>query len=399
MDNKWIASGKEEIRQFEKFFAWPRTSNDSALVSAPTAVAQNELQPVKHYVSVAPKRVLPLCPHASLVSYQRYESPYDKEYVSPYYAREVQKYVTFEPDVGGWNNIRMQMETVIVFAAATGRTLVLPPDQPFYLLDKGSKHQNAHHFSDFFPFDDIRRRVRVIEMNEFMSEVGLGGQLRINGSVAYPPENKTEFSGTDRVDKNKMWDYLRATGFCPQWQPFKVFLYIPSSPTSESSRSNSVVNGTSSAEERRRLMQFAGERQPVVYDYKMHSEKLIHFISLPGKGYRLLTHFYTFLYFESVQQDKYHKRFVRDFVRYVDVIFCKAAVMVADLITNKSHNGKYTSFHIRRGELQYKEVKISADDLVANVGHVLPRNQTVFIATDEKNMSFFQPLRNHFPHV
>ena len=58
----------------------------------------------------------------------------------------------------------MQMETVLVFAAATGRILVLPPDQPLYLLNKGKGHQNAHHFSDFFPFDLIRTRLPVIEM-------------------------------------------------------------------------------------------------------------------------------------------------------------------------------------------------------------------------------------------
>lgn len=36
--------------------------------------------------------------------------------------------------LGGWNNIRMCMEIIFIFAAATGRTLVMPPDQPLYLL-------------------------------------------------------------------------------------------------------------------------------------------------------------------------------------------------------------------------------------------------------------------------
>lgn len=381
----------------EKYFTWPHINSSHSLteaVTAPTAVAQEHPSISKHHISIAPERVLPSCPYADLVSYQRRETHRDKEHVSPYATPLTERYVTFEPDVGGWNNIRMQMETVIVFAAATGRTLVLPPDQPFYLLDKGSGHQNAHHFSDFFPFDDIRRRVRVIEMHEFMSEVALRGELRINGSVAYPPGRKSEFSGTDRVEKNQMWDYLRATGHCPKWEPFKVFLYMPSFPSTSVN-----INGSSSVMDRQRLKLFAGDRQPVVYDARMHNEKLIHFISLPGKGYRLLTHFYTFIYFENEAEDRYYKRFVRDFVRYVDVIFCKAALMVADLIHNKSSNGKFTSFHIRRGELQYKEVKISASDLLANVGHLLPQNQTVYIATDEKNMSFFKPLRDHFPHV
>jgi hypothetical protein len=31
------------------------------------------------------------------------------------------KYVTFQPDAGGWNNIRMSMETAVIYAAATGR--------------------------------------------------------------------------------------------------------------------------------------------------------------------------------------------------------------------------------------------------------------------------------------
>ena len=44
------------------------------------------------------------------------------------------KYISFTPDRGGWNNIRMSMEIIFVIAAASGRTLVLPPEQPLYLL-------------------------------------------------------------------------------------------------------------------------------------------------------------------------------------------------------------------------------------------------------------------------
>lgn len=81
-------------------------------------------------------------------------------------------------DVGGWNNIRMQMELVLVFAYATGRTLVLPPDQPMYLLNKGKGHQKAHSFADFFPFDYINQRMNVISMEEFMRREAVAGQLR-----------------------------------------------------------------------------------------------------------------------------------------------------------------------------------------------------------------------------
>lgn len=50
--------------------------------------------------------------------------------------------VVFEPDRGGWNNIRMAAETAMIFALATGRVLVLPPKAKWYLLDK-VRHNRA----------------------------------------------------------------------------------------------------------------------------------------------------------------------------------------------------------------------------------------------------------------
>ena len=61
---------------------------------------------------------------ANEMSYWK-DIPSDSSFVSPFYDPE--KYLTFEPDVGGFNNIRMSYETIILLAHSMGRTLVMPP--------------------------------------------------------------------------------------------------------------------------------------------------------------------------------------------------------------------------------------------------------------------------------
>jgi len=74
--------------------------------------------------------------------------PSDNAHVSPFYNEGL--YMTFEPDQGGWNNIRMSMETVLAMSHSMGRTLVLPPEQRMYLLN-GNKQQREFSFQDFYP--------------------------------------------------------------------------------------------------------------------------------------------------------------------------------------------------------------------------------------------------------
>lgn len=91
----------------------------------------------------------------------------------------------------------------------------------------------------------------------------------------------------------------------------------------------------------------------------------------------------------------FYKRFIRDYVRYKDNIQCVGHELVklvrADsLKLNPKGGGVYYSLHIRRGDLQYKEVKISATDIVRNLNFtddngklIIPPGSLVYISTDD----------------
>lgn len=350
----------------------------------------------------APRQHVLSCPDADLVSYWKAPTVEDAAYITPFKTEGPTKYVTFEPDVGGWNNIRMQMELVLVFAAATGRTLVLPPDQPMYLLNKGKGHQKAHSFADFFPFDFIRERVPVIEMKEFMEKEALKGRL-LNpntGKVSYPPGMRSEFVGTDRDDRNLMWDYLRNATSCPPWKGMRDYLVIPPRP----GMNTSLLPPIEAEYYLNKSLRFAGDkrygmdRRAQYYDAYWHAQHVVHFISKPAWGYRLLEHFYTYIHFQDNFMDRYYKRFVRDFVHYKDSILCKAA-MIIKKVKEEAGDAKFSSFHVRRGEFQYKNVKIPAADILNNIGRHIPESRLIYIATDEKDKHFFDAFKKRWPRI
>ena len=328
------------------------------------------------------------CYESPLRPATREQTPYDQ-----------QKYVVFEPDWGGWNNIRMSAEAVMIFAHATGRTLVMPPNMVFYLLDKGKDNKSTFH--KFFDFRKVKEGMNIITMEDFIENVAKKGLLKIS----YP----------NNIDnKDKLYDYIEQACYIRQWTPTKFFVGFNISSQYEG------VFGTYTSKKKqpRRYKEMIGNqgRKMIPYDNIMDAERAIHFSGRINSN-RLLTHYYTFLYWEDPHIERIYNRIVRDRLHYHDDIFCGAGRVVqrihheAARLTglplpspaaaspktlggDTNRDATYFAYHIRRGDFQYSNMKLSAEQIWANTQHLLNSSITtlIYIATDERNKSFFEPF-------
>ena len=315
----------------------------------------------------------------------------DQDFVSPFatpFSTESSSqkyYLTFEPDPGGWNNIRMSMEIIFVLAAVTGRVLVLPPKAPFYLLGTGA--QNARSFGSFFPLDhpQFAKRVEVITMPEFIEREG-SRLLELSESDVESIKPVAEMclhNQDSDISCEKLYPHLREVGHQPpmnaQFQDCLVF-------DEDYFKGNDI-----SEDAEQRIKRFCGERKIHYYDKEMHEPQLLHW-DASNHDFRLLNHFYAFLYFTNPAIDNFYKRFVRDFLHYKDQIYCAAGKIVHAL---NAEGREWSSLHIRRGDFQYKKVKLPAEEWYENTKEVWHKGEILFIATDERNKTFFDPLKEH----
>ena len=104
--------------------------------------------------------------------------------------------------------------------------------------------------------------------------------------------------------------------YTQQWYPGKTFLALNIS-TSKPQDPLLIVDESMLAP--KRLQQFSlGTRKLVPYSAALHSQR---FLYLPGhEQNRLLTHFYSFLFFTSPTEERRAKRFMRDRLRYHDQV-------------------------------------------------------------------------------
>jgi len=98
------------------------------------------------------------------------------------------EYVVFTPDTGGLNNIRISWEFAGIIAQRTGRTLVLPPPTPMYLLDLGPEevygsamldrrpktfnHGSKTAIEDFINLKQLKGNLATLTWQEFAEKTG-----------------------------------------------------------------------------------------------------------------------------------------------------------------------------------------------------------------------------------
>uniref|UniRef100_A0A7S2HX61 O-fucosyltransferase family protein n=1 Tax=Helicotheca tamesis TaxID=374047 RepID=A0A7S2HX61_9STRA len=326
----------------------------------------------------------------------------DLEFKSPFVSKEdtEEKYISFEPDRGGWNNIRMTLETIFIIAAASGRTLVLPPDQPLYLL-KSDKSKKQRGFADFFPVHSSsfeKSKLKIITTEEFLRrEGGKHGRLPIEDDISekvLKAQNHCEQRLKSDISCMPLYDHLRSVGTVPQLKAGRDCLIFDV----EKFNDEDIT-----ADHEKDVLNFCSGRE-VTYVKRYDNDPILIHFQTSEKEYRLLSHFYGFVHFTDPAIDNYYKRFVRDYMHYIDPIFCAAGKIIRSLqkesndrgfTLDHENGGGYSSLHVRRGELQYKKVKISAEEWYENTKDLWEENEILFIATDERNKTFFDPIKEH----
>jgi hypothetical protein len=329
----------------------------------------------------------------------------------------------------------MAVETLLSLAFVTGRTLVLPPVQRLWNLDKkigmdGKEQRNKFSFADFFPFREIANEhvgLDVITMQEFLTREALTGNLRDkNGTVSFPPGNRTDWDGADKYELN---NWLREVALSPLWKPDKCMAIFPASTDPKDLQAILDVKTkvekaggfpkyvtyigkpypvNASVEERMKenwAEYWKGGKNFCIYDQEKQNAHVLHFPYEYKIQARMLTHFYTFLFFQDWRQDLWLKRFIRDHLRYSDSFQC-AAARIVNRVRERARargdpDGNFEAFHIRREDFtrQFKETVYDANRIYEISRNVLVENATIYIATDERNRSFFDPLLEHYDLV
>jgi len=294
-----------------------------------------------------------------------------------------EKYLLFDNDCGGFNNIRMGFEVFVMMAYLMNRTLVFPPPTGWYLLDWGPRQRmksadesGLSDYPDYFDLASMEMAVPIISTAEFLSREG----LNMNVPEKYIKMHEEKQTGPAWRLRHDYEKYIKQKsvdeGFGLPWSLGRYVVAWPS------------INAVKSSDTK----MYGG--RPVEYTSELQARRVLSFpscVETPQGQWRYLGQVARYVFFDDPEKDKNLKRMLRDHVHFIPHIFDVAAHVISKLGLFQ-----YAAYHIRRNELQYKDSFQSAEGSYKNTKALLIRGndqgqkpEKIYIASDETNPTFF----------
>lgn len=267
------------------------------------------------------------------------------------------RFLAFETDFGGWNNILMQLEIMVVLAWITERTLVLPPAKPFYLLGEAPRL-----LEDFLDLDALRRQIPVLTADEFVEVV--------------EPDTKV-------AADEKFHDVMHARGVMPPWNGVENILLFPSDALLMRPELQARLAGP-----------FQAHRRPITLSNELETCDLLYFPMTTE--HRMFGVAECFFLFGDEQIERKARTLLRDGIRFrQDIINLAEEAINAPALVGR----QFSALHIRRGDFQYAKTRIGASQIRKQVQTLLSPEHPIYIASDEPNGAFLDGFREKFEVV
>jgi len=261
------------------------------------------------------------------------------------------QYLLFDIDKGGLNNIRIGWEVAGVIAYHTGRTLVLPPAVPFYMIDWGGpqfkpvKHGTKSRVEDFVSLSQLKSGLPTLTFAEFRAQASKA--LNIS-------KHMTDQEVLDSWQDRTQWETFSADNICElniYNTPAKA-IYIKQGEDAETGRIFVCSEWT-----------------------KLGTPKM----TLDGQHWTV--------------PEPASSLLKNNFI-WNDEVFQLAALIVQDLGIFQ-----YNALHARYGDFQFKEARNSGKNIgstwfESRLGHQLFRDATLYVATDDTTDALIESFRS-----
>jgi hypothetical protein len=284
-------------------------------------------------------------------------------------AARANRYIVFDVDEGGWNNIRLVFEYVAVLAAITGRSLVLPPRSPWYLINFGQlpdEHKGGtSEFSDFLNITALSKAINVLSTDEF---------IEIERAHLNIPNQFLDANAwaDKQIEVNQSWrSWLLENMEIPGWNPYDTVICHPDI---ESAQSGPHVSEA-----------YLDARQQVELSPWMNAAPVLYFPST--SEYRSLGPVATMLASSDDSLPSLSRRFIKHHIRYNEGIFELAQRILRELKLES-----FDAMQVRRNEFQFTQTQIGTDAICENVRILFDKHLPIYVATDEDREEIFDEL-------